>query len=582
MGKSRNRFVRFIAGIGIPAIALAFCGAALAAEISGVVRDTAGTPAAGVLVTAEHAGLRKATTVFSGPDGAYRITGLDTGNYALRARRVGLLDVLQTPVRITGAHHHDFAMQQVGWDEAIHQLPASDWFARVKFPDPVLRGEFAIQCAMCHQQGSPNTRIPRTVEQWQDIFDKMSEMGALITERLRTEAPVALNAAYTLDHTREAAPQRAPVNDGSPGVVVTEWDVGVQTSMLHDIVVARDGRVYAADWIMDKVYQLDPATSARKEWDVPRGEVPPGGVLRSFAQRGRQYYHAIPHVAPHSLQMGPAGDVWVTLSLGRGLAQLNPETEKIVLHDQPSAGMYPHTLRFDSKGNIWYTLAMSNHVAKFDPGSGKFELHRLPTRTMSERFFVSTLKFWVWLADYFESADITVSDPEMLPIAYGIDIAPDGGVWFSQFNHRRIGRLDPETGEITMIDTPFYGPRRLRFDAKGILWIPAYAEGKIYRFDPADGSFRPYDMPTGPGDMPYALAVDKKTGAVWICGTNSDSIIRFDPATEKFTVYPLPTRVTFTREIDIDEEGNIWTSNSNLPGWQIEGGRPKLIRLSFN
>jgi streptogramin lyase len=66
---------------------------------------------------------------------------------------------------------------------------------------------------------------------------------------------------------------------------------------------------------------------------------------------------------------------------------------------------------------------------------------------------------------------------------------------------------------------------------------------------------------------------------VWICGTNSDTLIRFEPASERFTVYPLPTRVTYTREISFDAQGRVWTSNSNVPTWQIEGGVPKVLRL---
>ena len=44
-------------------------------------------------------------------------------------------------------------------------------------------------------------------------------------------------------------------------------------------------------------------------------------------------------------------------------------------------------------------------------------------------------------------------------------------------------------------------------------------------------------------------------------------------------IYPLPTRVTYTREIDFDREGRIWTSNSNGPAWQIEDGVPRVLRL---
>ena len=80
-------------------------------------------------------------------------------------------------------------------------------------------------------------------------------------------------------------------------------------------------------------------------------------------------------------------------------------------------------------------------------------------------------------------------------------------------------------------------------------------------------------------ETPYALNVDRERDLVWICGTNSDTLLRFDPRTESFTVYPLPTRVTYTRELDFDREGRVWTSNSNMPAWQIEGQMPRVLRL---
>jgi hypothetical protein len=49
-------------------------------------------------------------------------------------------------------------------------------------------------------------------------------------------------------------------------------------------------------------------------------------------------------------------------------------------------------------------------------------------------------------------------------------------------------------------------------------------------------------------------------------------------AASALVVYPLPTRVTDTREIDFDAEGRVWTSNSNLPTWQVEGGFPRVLR----
>ena len=92
---------------------------------------------------------------------------------------------------------------------------------------------------------------------------------------------------------------------------------------------------------------------------------------------------------------------------------------------------------------------------------------------------------------------------------------------------------------------------------------------------------RRWELPIEPrgSETPYALHVERASGAVWICGTNSDTLIRFEPASERFTVYPLPTRVTYTREIAFDAQGRVWTSNSNSPAWQIEGGMPQVLRL---
>jgi streptogramin lyase len=178
-------------------------------------------------------------------------------------------------------------------------------------------------------------------------------------------------------------------------------------------------------------------------------------------------------------------------------------------------------------------------------------------------------------------AKSVVADAELSPVPYGIDITPDGKVWFTQFNNRRIGNIDPATEEITVIDTPFYGPRRMRADSQGILWIPSYNSGQFYRYDPATQTFSAFDVPTGPGDMIYALAIDPRDDSVWLCGTNSDTILHFDPQTTQFETYQMPTRVSFTRELEVDEAGNVWTSISNMPFYQVEGMRGKIVKLSF-
>ena len=137
--------------------------------------------------------------------------------------------------------------------------------------------------------------------------------------------------------------------------------------------------------------------------------------------------------------------------------------------------------------------------------------------------------------------------------------------------------------EATPIETPFVSPRRLRFSSTGDLWVPSYSEGTISRFDTADMAWKEtYPIPVEPlgSEVPYAVFVDQQTDHVWITGTQSDSMIRFEPESEQWTVYPLPTLVTYTRELDMDGQGNVWTSHSSSPAWHVEGGIPKVTRLN--
>ena len=286
-------------------------------------------------------------------------------------------------------------------------------------------------------------------------------------------------------------------------------------------------------------------------------------------------------VSPHSLQVAPDNSIWITLSSGNQLARFDPATEEWAIHEV-ATGMYPHTLRFDQKGRIWYTMAASNHIGMFDPKNGQQRHVRLPARTWEQAIILRLMPALLKLGEYVDiRGSAAEGDGIKMPIPYGIDIAPDGGVWFSQLNEHRIGRVDPETLDYEIIDTPFETPRRLRFDSKGRLWIPSFSESLISRFDLETRVFEQWRLPIEPygSETPYALHVERQTDSVWICGTNSDTMIRFDPEFESFTVYPLPTRVTFTREVDFDAEGRAWTSNSNGPSWQIEGGIPKVTRI---
>jgi virginiamycin B lyase len=573
--------VLVLVGLAVPRPALA----TETGVFTGSVHDGSGAAVAGAMVTATHPKLRRATTVFTDAAGNFRLPALEAGTYDVRVRRVGYQDLSQPGVALAdGTHRLDLKVAvETDPNELAWQLPASRWMPLLlaRLSSDEKREEFTRQCTFCHQQGNWATRVPRSREDWEKIFKLMGRMGGIISAELRAELPDAFNGAYE-EHAYLAkltqprfVPPPAPQNAAATAVI-TEWDVGHPASMQHDITVHPDGRIYSVDTNQDQLYRLDPRTNERKSWAIPRGDSPLGGVFNVTGALLAPNSNA--HVAPHSLQVAPDGSIWITLCLGNKVGRFDPQTEQWTIFEQKD-GLYPHTLRFDHQGRVWYTLAVSNQVGMIDPKTGEQRTIRLPARTWGQAFALRALPVFLWVGKYFDLTNTNGAEGINLPVPYGIDIAPDGGVWFSQLNVARIGRIDPDSGAMRLIDTPFPGPRRLRFDSKGNLWIPGFSAGLIARYTLSSGKFKTWKLPIEGVETPYALNVDRRTDTVWICGTNSDSLISFEPAGEQFTVYPLPTRVTYTREIDFDDQGGVWTSNSNFPTWQIEGPGPKLIRV---
>lgn len=575
--------------VALPLLALGLAEPhpAAAAELAGRVTGPDGVPVVGALVTAERGDPARGTTVFSDADGRFAIPGLDAGVWELRVRRIGWRDRREA-VPVPGAEWAATLERETDAAALAEQLPANRWFALLldEIDDPVHREQFVRQCTYCHQQGSPATRVPREDWQWEKVLALMARLGGGLTEDVRVQVPGWFAAAYDPDHAIPrltkgmATPAFAP--PPPPEVrraVIDEWVLGGRASMQHDLMVHPSGHVYSVDMMQDALFRLDPETGETKSFPIPDDGLPLGGV---FATGGSPLVpNSNAHVGPHSLQVGPDGSVWVTLALGNRLGRFDPRSEQWKLYALDE-GFYPHTLRVDGKGRVWFTIAGSNHVARFDPAQERFETIRLPAQSLRQDVMLRLIPVFLWLSQYVEIDLGAASEGVVgMPVPYGIDIAPDGDVWFSQLNAHRIGRIDPETLAVEMVDTPFTAPRRLRFDSQGKLWIPGFSSGLVSRFDPKTRSFESWEIPIEPKgtETPYALHVERSTDTVWICGTNSDTLIRFDPERERFLVYPLPTRVTYTREIDFDSRGRVWTSNSNTPTWQIERGQPRVIRL---
>lgn len=188
------------------------------------------------------------------------------------------------------------------------------------------------------------------------------------------------------------------------------------------------------------------------------------------------------------------------------------------------------------------------------------------------------------------------------------DVAPaaDGGVWYTGQGSRVLGRLDPETGEVTTVPLPAEGAganlNTAVFDAAGPLWFTGQS-GLVGRLDPAQGEVEIWPAPRGRG--PYGITVtpddeiyyvslagsylgrieqtgdeialveidpptpeqgarrvwSDTTGALWISEWNAGQVARYDPATETWQEWRLPGDASQVYAVYVDERDDVWLSD---------------------
>jgi streptogramin lyase len=361
------------------------------------------------------------------------------------------------------------------------------------------------------------------------------------------------------------------------GIEINEWVIGDGFSQMHDFVLHPNGFVYVGDNLHDSIYEINPETGEYTVYKVPHSEEDRlGGILGS---RFPMFPNLTNYYGVHSLAISSTdGNIFITPSMQQALLEFDPETKQFTVH-RMDEGFYPHTIRTDAQDRVWFTLAVSSQVAMFDRNTRKFKIYDLPARSFKEWLMLKALPLLFWIDP--ENRPIPSSDRQGtgLPMPYGIDVAPDGGIWVSRLYANDIAHIDPETNEITMIDFPYQGPRRLRADANGNLWIVAFQDSLLVKYNPKTEQFTEYELPVV-NELPYALNVDRDRAIVWVNGNQSDTIMSFDINSENWKTYPMPRQRFFTRDIEISEvDGSVYTTNSHFPTWQSEGGVPTLLRI---
>ncbi len=523
-----------------PTAALAQSGAALSGQVSSAEEGAM----EGVVVSARRDGASYTISVVSDDQGRYSFPAdrLEPGNYALDIRAVGFeLDgSISADVVAGSTASADLALAPTRNLSA--QLTNAEWLLSI--PGTHRQKSFMLNCTSCHSL----ERIMKSsydAEGFLDVFDRMARYypgsmpikpqrlngTALRMGRTRAVAGevaewlASINLSQT--ETRSYELQTMPRLTGdSTKVIITEYDLPSDLDQPHDVIIDDEGTVWYSDFGQMLLGKMDANTGEVTQYTIPTTKPGwPTGTLDLEADRD--------------------GNIWVGVMYQANIAKFDPKTEQFeqwnVPDDWQSDGAQTGHLAVRAShvdGKVWMKNSDETNIYRMDLATGEFE-------DLGVQFDPTTgRKLGV----------------------YGIHSDSNNNAYLLDFSSNNIGKLDADTGELTVYKTPSVGsrPRRGRVDAQDRLWFAEYGTNAIGVFDPDTESFAEWPVPT-PWSAPYDAVYDNAHGQAWTGSMFTDRVSRLDVETGQYTEYPLP-RSTNIRRVFVDERtnpGTLWIGSNH-------------------
>ena len=320
-------------------------------------------------------------------------------------------------------------------------------------------------------------------------------------------APSSPAPTSTASSTTTSDPPRPPT---TPSPTPTAYELAAFAvtggSRPHDVAPAVDGGIWFTGQRAGFLGHFNPATQSVSEVPLGRGST------------------------PHGVIVGPDGAAWVTDGGLNAIVRVDQVTHRVRVFPLPAGreDANLNTATFDRDGVLWFT-GQAGIYGRLDP----------------------------------RTEELVVYDAPRGQGPYGIATTPTGDVYFASLAGSYVGRINRQTGEVTVLEPPTagQGARRVWSDSQGRIWVSEWNAGQLALFDPVSGQWREWRLP-GESPQAYAVFVDERD-QVWVSDFGSNTLARFDPATETFTTYALPGPASDVRQI-LGRPGEVWGAASAL------------------
>ncbi len=144
-------------------------------------------------------------------------------------------------------------------------------------------------------------------------------------------------------------------------------------------------------------------------------------------------------------------------------------------------------------------------------------------------------------------------------------MTPDGMIWWAGMYGSIIGRLNPETGEMTeWALAPDARPHSIIDDADGNIWYTGNGNGTMGMLNPETGEITEYPLPDPAARDPHTPVVTNN-GDIWFTIQHSNMLGRLVPDTGDIRLTEMPTVRARPYGIKEDSDGMLWVAYRGAP-----------------
>lgn len=546
---------------------------------SGVIKDAQGEPMEGVVVSLRNPESGVLVAVNSDSEGKYAFAQdrLAAGRYQLNVRAVGwqLADPkLAADVTVAAGGSQNLELVPVGSRDALaSQLTSLEWLQSWPGTDAqkdiMLRN--LVNCMFCHSL-ERIARTPYDGDQFMPVIQRMltyetDHSSSTRIQRYLPPFPLEDLNWFGRD-ARVIADWLATVNlsgdkkdwnyelktlprphGKANAAVVTVYPIPRANSVIHDLAVDRQGKVWYGNTGWDFLGKLDPKTGAFSEWAAPN----------FLPENTDPWLDRIEGV--QDVQVDEKGNVWAAVG-GTKLARFLPETEKWQVFDMPVIWRNPFLSPVrDGETALWATgitappdgTKRHETAFKLDINTGELSegITLFDDKPEPDDPHHSTPLNYCYMMDQDLNGDFLCTAPEPSAIARA-DLKtgksrliytptkwayPRRGYrddqnrfWFGEFYADQLGVIDLNTDEITEypIDMKFISPYYARPDGRGSVWISSLGSDRLLRFSIATGEITSYLMPVPYDARKVVVDTSAEKITVWLPNKNAAELIRVE------------------------------------------------------